>query len=303
MRSTTRLENVVDRYAPLTAAYQPKLTTAPPATTTNAHTPGRSRSARGTASIARSAIAGRMPIPIAKAPPAQLPYSTIRPFQRVVAVDHSFERCPRNATIATTAPTPSTTAPTQSQRDQAARQRRSDSVRQASATSPKPSAPKSATSCERTSTASRHDANARAIGHRPGRSTARTTSQSAIVDAGYAHGSSTRIGEYESAGPAIAATAAKYAQPGDSRRRARRNAGKIAPAITNAWTLLIASYAVATGWSHHSGAVSQGTRLVNPYGSPRRAAWPVSAIAREIWVVSSSSEKIVGVSRRQACHA
>ena len=110
------------------------------------------------------------------------------------------------------------------------------------------------------------------MGHRAGRSTARTRSQKASVAAGYAHGSSTRIGAYESAGPAIAATAAKYAQPGDSTRRARRNAGKIAAAMTNAWTVLIASYAVATGWSHHIGAVSQGTRLVNPYGSPRRAA-------------------------------
>ena len=66
---------------------------------------------------------------------------------------------------------------------------------------------------------------------------------------------------------------------------------------------MIDSYAVATGCSHQNGAVSHGTRLVKPYGSPRRAACPVSAIAREICVVSSSSEKIVGVSRRHACHA
>ena len=73
--------------------------------------------------------------------------------------------------------------------------------------------------------------------------------------------------------------------------------------MTNACTVLIASYAVATGWSHQNGAVSHGTRLEKPYGSPRRAAWPVSAIAREICVSSSSSLKIVGVSRRHACHA
>ena len=91
-RSTMRLENVVERYAPLTAAYQPKLTTAPPATTTNARTPGRSRSARGTASIASSAIAGSTPIPIANAPPAQLPYSSILPFQPVVTFSHSPDR-------------------------------------------------------------------------------------------------------------------------------------------------------------------------------------------------------------------
>jgi hypothetical protein len=34
--------------------------------------------------------------------------------------------------------------------------------------------------------------------------------------------------------------------------------------MTNDWTVLIASYAVATGWSHQSGAVSHGTRLVKP---------------------------------------
>ena len=106
------------------AAYQAKLTTAPPETTTNARTPGRARSEAGTASAARSAIAGSTPIPIAKAPPAQLPYSTIRPFHAVVATSHSFDRWPRNATTATTAPMPSTTAPAQSQRDHDSRQRR-----------------------------------------------------------------------------------------------------------------------------------------------------------------------------------
>jgi hypothetical protein len=73
--------------------------------------------------------------------------------------------------------------------------------------------------------------------------------------------------------------------------------------MTNAWTVLIVSYALATGWIHQNGAVSQGTRLVKPNGSPRRIACPVSAIAREICVVSSSSVKIVGVSRRHACQA
>ena len=82
---------------------------------------------------------------------------------------------------------------------------------------------------------------ARPIDHRPGSSTARTVSQSAKVAAGYAQGSSTRIGAYDSAGAAIVATAAKYAQPGDTTRRASRYAGKIAVAITNAWKVLIAS--------------------------------------------------------------
>ena len=104
---------------------------------------------------------------------------------------------------------PSTTAPAQSQRDQDARQRRIAGVRHQSASSPNASAPKRATSCDRTSTASTQDPSASAIGQRPGTSTARTVSHSASVAAGYAHGSSTRIGAYDSAGPAIAATAAK----------------------------------------------------------------------------------------------
>ena len=72
------------------------------------------------------------------------------------------------------------------------------------------------------------------------------------------------MGEYDSAGAAIVATAANSAQPGVTTRRARRYAGKIALAITNAWTVLIVSYALATGWIHQNGAVRYGTRLVNP---------------------------------------
>ena len=34
----------------------------------------------------------------------------------------------------------------------------------------------------------------------------------------------------------------------------------MAAAMTNACTVLIASYAVATDWSHQNGAVSHGTR-------------------------------------------
>jgi hypothetical protein len=175
---------VVERYAPLIAAYQPKLTTAPAQTTTNARTPGRSRSERGTASTARSAIAGRIPIPIANAPPAQLPYSTIRSFQSVVATAHSFDRWPRNATTVITAPTPSTAAPTRSQVVHAVRQRRIASVRQPTAISAIANVPSRAASCERISTARMQVPNASAIGQRPGTSTARTVSHRASVAAG-----------------------------------------------------------------------------------------------------------------------
>ncbi len=116
-----RLENCVDRYAPLIAAYHARLAVAPPVTTTNARTPGRSRSRAGTASTASRQIAGTIPIPIANAPPAQLPYSTIRPFQSVVAVSHSPEKCPTSATDATSAPTASVQNPTASQVDHAVR--------------------------------------------------------------------------------------------------------------------------------------------------------------------------------------
>ena len=50
-------------------------------------------------------------------------------------------------------------------------------------------------------------------------------------------------------------------------------------------------------------APARATRLVKPYGSPRRAGSPVSAIARESCVSSSSSVKIVGTGCREACQA
>ena len=65
-------------------------------------------------------------------------------------------------------------------------------------------------------------ANASANAALVGRSVARTVSQRASVAAGYAHGSSTRIGEYDSAGAAIVPTAANSAQPGVTTRRASR---------------------------------------------------------------------------------
>ena len=133
-------------------------------------------------------------MPIANAPPAQLPYSTIRSFHAVAATSHSPERWPRNATRAMTAPTASATPPTQSQVVHEDRQRRIPSVRQTSVSNPKASAPTRAASWERIRTASTHAPTATASVQRVGRSIARTVSQSASVAAGYAQGSSTRIG-------------------------------------------------------------------------------------------------------------
>src|SRR6266700_4959190 len=73
-----------------------------------------------------------------------------------------------------------------------------------------------------------------------------------------------------------------------------------AAAITTVFRYLIAAYALAVEWSHHAGAIRNAYRDLNPIGSPRRAAWPVCAIAREICVHSSSSVKIVGDFRTAA---
>ena len=62
---------------------------------------------------------------------------------------------------------------------------------------------------------------------------ARAISSSASVAAGYASGSSTRNGEYESAGAAAVATAAKSAYGRETTRRASPYAGKSAAVITS----------------------------------------------------------------------
>ncbi len=69
---------------------------------------------------------------------------------------------------------------------------------------------------------------------------ARAIRKSARVETGYASGSSTRNGEYDSAGATTAPTAAKSAHGRDTTRRARPYAGKIAAVISSTPRSLIA---------------------------------------------------------------
>jgi hypothetical protein len=61
-----------------------------------------------------------------------------------------------------------------------------------------------------------------------------------------------------------------------------------------------AVYAADVEWIHHAGAIKYEYSDANECGSPRRAAWPVLAIARESCVHSSSSVKSQGVRRSDA---
>ena len=123
---------------------------------------------------------------------------------------------------------------------------------------------------------------------------------------GYASGSSTRNGEYESAGAAAAPMAAKIAYGRDTTMRARKYAGKIVAVITAAPSSLIRAYDVCTSLNHQAGAARYASSETLVAGWPmraRRVASPVWAIERETCVNSISSLNSVGVSRRQACHA
>ena len=73
------------------AAYHAKDASAAPFTIRKGLTPGRARSAAGSASAASAATSGRMPTPIANAPSAHAPYSRMRPFQKPVTICHSAD--------------------------------------------------------------------------------------------------------------------------------------------------------------------------------------------------------------------
>ena len=130
----------------------------------------------------------------------------------------------------------------------------------------------------------------------------RAISQSASVARGYASGSSTRIDEYASAGTAAAAGSVAERVParhdhasqpvrGEHRRGHREDEHELGRRVRR--------------WPSRAttGASTYATSVARPYGSPRRAGSPVSAIARASWVSSSSSVKIVGTGCREACHA
>ena len=78
-------------------------------------------SSRGRTSAASAAIRGTTPIPIASAPIAQRPYSSMRSFRNPVARYHVNERRPIAADRTTATPTRSTAKPTQSPADHVAR--------------------------------------------------------------------------------------------------------------------------------------------------------------------------------------
>ena len=111
------------------------------------------------------------------------------------------------------------------------------------------------------------------------------------------------MGEYASAGTAVAPPAAASAYQGETTSRASAYAGKTVAVIVRTSRSLAAEYCAAVVPSHHTGARKYATREASPYGTPRRAASPVWAIARESCAISFSSEKIVGTGRFDACHA
>ncbi len=63
---------------------------------------------------------------------------------------------------------------------------------------------------------------------------------------------------------------------------------------------MIAAYAVAVESIAQNGAITNPYSDLKKIGSPRRALWPVSSIAREICVHSSSSVKTQTVFRVHA---
>ena len=136
-----------------------------------------------------------------------------------------------------------------------------------------------------------------------GRSSARAISQSAVVETGYASGSSTRIGEYASAGTATEAPAAASAYHFGTTIRASPYAGNTVAVIARTRMSFAAAHDAVVEPSHQTGASAYATSVASPYGSPRRAGSPVSAMERASCVSSSSSVKIVGTGRRDACHA
>src|SRR6478736_7806508 len=95
--------------------------------------------------------------------------------------------------------------------------------------------------------------------------------------------------------------AASSAYGRDISIRARAYVGNIAAVIARAWNVLIAPYADWSFSIHQNGAISHGKSPAPQYSTPRRAGLPVSAIAREIWAYSISSENSHGVGRLDAC--
>src|SRR5919106_2697459 len=152
-RSTTSVENTVERYAPLIPAYPTKVTSAATLVTTKARVRGSVASLLGRARAAMPTSSGRTPIPIASAPVAQVACSQIRSLNATVVFRQLTEKALTVAANTNAVPTASVIAPTQSQRDHSDRQRRPASESHASHTRPPPSTTKRMESCVRVSVA------------------------------------------------------------------------------------------------------------------------------------------------------
>src|SRR5947208_3206028 len=155
-------------------------------------------------------------------------------------------------------------------------------------------------SSPRTNGAIKDAATATPVHQRDGVMSARKIRKSVRVDQKYAKGSSTIIDEYPRAGIAADAAATKSAGLRPTKRRASPYAGNAVADITITVRYFTVAYAEWRLSISHAGASTYVQSVVKEYGSPRRAAWPVSAIARESWVSSSSSPKSHGVLCAQA---
>ena len=198
-------------YAPFTPAYAMKTTSVATLVTTNARVRESRRSSLGRASADTPATTGRMPIPIASAPIAQVACSTMRSLQISIVFRHAVDACPIAAASASAIPTASVTAPTQSHPLQEDRHL-SDHLRLPG----QPEQPErehheedgQLRSCERADDAQR----GRGCNPSPRKALQRACDQPQRERCdGYASGSSTRIGAYARAGTATAAPAAASA--------------------------------------------------------------------------------------------
>src|SRR5581483_10493063 len=225
----------------------------------------------------------------------------MRPFQYCVATCHSWT-CWRTTRLKRrSAPTSRTSAPRVSPRDQPARSRRPlGPVIQTAAPAITNEAGTVANWGQRTSVATTDAAAAIARSRRRHVVSARTISHEHTAYHGSASTSGTSEVAYDMPGMRTARRAPTIAVRRGTSMRASRYVGTAASVITTAFTYLITAYAVAVEWIHQIGAIRTAYSDLKPTGCPRRAAWPVSEIAREIWVHSSSSVKTHGVFRSHA---
>src|SRR5918996_2207116 len=225
------VENTVDTYAPFTPTYTTNTTSVERLVTTNARVRGSRISSRGRASADSPATTGSTPIPIASAPRAQDACSGMRSRKKPVVSRQLCERWPRKAENVTAMPTARTAAPAQSQVDHVERHRRACPDCQTYQSPPSAKTANRIESCVRVNIAAAQTTSAVATRIQLGEANARAMSQRDSVETGYASGSSTRNGEYESAGTVTAPAAAASAYHGRTTIRASAYAGKIVAVI------------------------------------------------------------------------